>query len=53
MGGRVQLPGGVKEGRPKDRSLRKEWGVDIGRKDPVGCLRGAKVLGGQLGVSTV
>lgn len=28
-------------------------GVDIGRKDPVGCLRGAKVLGGQLGVSSL
>lgn len=39
------------EGSSQRPAFEDGVGVDIGRKDPVGCLRGAKVLGGQLGVS--
>lgn len=41
------------EGGTSQRRVFEEGvGLDIGRKDPVRCPRGAKVLGGQLGVSS-
>lgn len=42
------------EGGTSQRPVFEEGvGLDIGRKDRVRCLGGAKVLGGQLGASSI